>query len=125
MLMQYTGMKPEDIRARYAMMAVANVKKNLALSEIVKAESIKADDAAVEARFEELAKEFNMKVEDVKARIDKEDIENEVAILRAFEVVKNSAKITEKKVTQAELDEILKAKEEKDAEPAEKAEEAP
>lgn len=125
MLMQYTGMKPEDIRARYAMMAVANVKKNLALSEIVKAESIKADDAAVEARFEELAKEFNMKVEDVKARIDKEDIENEVAILRAFEVVKNSAKITEKKVTQAELDEILKAKEEKDAEPAEKTEEAP
>ena len=125
MLMQYTGMKPEDIRARYAMMAVANVKKNLALSEIVKAENIKADDAAVEARFEELAKEFNMKVEDVKARIDKEDIENEVAILRAFEVVKNSAKITEKKVTQAELDEILKAKEEKDAEPAEKTEEAP
>lgn len=121
MLMQYTGMKPEDIRARYAAMAVANVRKNLALNEIVKAEAITADEEAVNARYEELATEFNMKVEDVKARIDEEDIKNEVSILRAFEVVKNSAKITEKTVTAAELDEILSKKAEAD----EKAEEAP
>lgn len=114
MLMQYTGMKMEDIRARYASMAVANVKKNLALSEIVKAEAITADDEAVNARYEELAKDFNMKVEDVKARIDAEDIQNEVSILRAFEVVKNSAKVTEKTVTKAELEEILSKKAEDD-----------
>jgi trigger factor len=107
MLMQYTGMKIEDIRARYALMAVANVKKQLALSEIVKAENIVADDAAIEARFEELAVQFGMKVEDVKARIDVEDIKSEVETLKAFEVVKNSAKVTEKTVTREELEAIL------------------
>ena len=106
-LMQYTGMKMEDIRARYASMAVANVKKQLALSEIVKAENIVADDAAVEARYEELAQQFGMKVEDVKSRIDIEDIKSEVATLKAFEVVKNSAKVTEKTVTREELNAIL------------------
>lgn len=117
MLMQYTGMKMEDIRARYAVMAVSNVKKQLALAEIVKAENIVADDAAVEARFEELAKEFNMKVADVKARIDVEDIKSEVTTLKAFEVVKNTAKVTEKKVTREELEAILSAEAEKKAEP--------
>ena len=107
MLMQYTGMKMEDIRARYSLMAVANVKKQLALAEIVKVEKIEADDAAVEARFEELAVQFGMKVEDVKARIDIEDIKSEVETLKAFEVVKNSAKVTEKSVTREELEAIL------------------
>ncbi len=110
LLMQYTNMKMEEIRARYAMMAVANVRKQLALSEIVKAENITPDDAAVEARFEELAKEFNMKVEDVKARIDIEDIKSEVAVLRAFEVVKNAANVTEKSVTREELQKIMAEK---------------
>ncbi len=118
LLMQYTNMKMEEIRARYAMMAVANVRKQLALSEIVKAENITPDDAAVEARFEELAKEFNMKVEDVKARIDVEDIKSEVAVLRAFEVVKNEALVTEKSVTREELQKIM-------AEKTETAEEKP
>ena len=120
MLMQYTGMKIEDIRTRYAPMAVANVKKQLALSEIVKAENIEADDAAVEARFEELAVQFGMKVEDVKERIDLEDIKSEVATLKAFEVVKNSAKVTEKTVTREELEAILNP-----AAPAEEKEEKP
>ena len=106
-LMQYTNMKMEDIRARYATMAVANVRKQLALAEIVKAEKIEADDASVEARFEELATQFGMKVEDVKARVDVEDIKSEVETLKAFEIVKNSAKVTEKKVTREELDAIL------------------
>ena len=97
----------EDIRARYATMAVANVRKQLALAEIVKAEKIEADDASVEARFEELATQFGMKVEDVKARIDVEDIKSEVETLKAFEVVKNSAKVTEKTVTREELEAIL------------------
>ena len=121
MLMQYTGMKMEDVRARYAMMAVSNVKKQLALAEIVKAENIVADDEAVEARFNELAKEFNMKVEDVKARIDIEDIKSEVATLKAFEVVKNTAKVTEQTVTREELDAILNGKpEEKEEKPKKK-----
>ncbi len=110
MLMQYTGMKMEDIRARYSVMAVSNVKKQLALAEIVKAEKVEAADDKVEARYEELASQFGMKVADVKARIDIEDIRSEVTTLGAFEIVKNAAKVTEKHVTRDELNEIMAKK---------------
>ena len=120
-LMQYTGMKMEDIRARYASMAVANVKKQLALSEIVKAENIVADDAAVEARYEELAQQFGMKVEDVKNRISSEDLAYDVKSIKAFELVRENAKVTEKTVTAEEFEKMNAPKqEEAEEEKAEK-----
>lgn len=42
MILKYTGMKLDDVRARYADMALINVKKQLALEEIVNAEKIEA-----------------------------------------------------------------------------------
>lgn len=117
MLLQYTNMKMEDIRARNAATAVANVKKQLALSEIVKAENIVPDDEAVEARYAELAAQFDAKIDEVKARIDVEDVKDEIAALRAFEVVKNAAEITVKNVTREELNDILNPKDDEAEKP--------
>ena len=105
-LMKYTGMKLEDIRARYADMALINVKKQLALDEIVKLEKIEATDKEVEDKYGEMAKEFGMKVEDVKSRITAEDLAYDVQSIKAFELVKNSAKVDEKKVTLKEFEEM-------------------
>ncbi|MBR4978975.1 MAG: trigger factor [Clostridia bacterium] len=105
-LMKYTGMKLEDIRARYADMALINVKKQLALDEIVKLEKIEASDKEVEDKYGEMAKEFGMKVEDVKSRITAEDLAYDVQSIKAFELVKNSAKVDEKKVTLKEFEEM-------------------
>ncbi len=119
-LMKYTGMKLEDIRARYADMALINVKKQLALDEIVKLEKIEASDKEVEDKYEEMSKEFGMKVEDIKSRITAEDLAYDVQSIKAFELVKSSAKITEKKVTREEFEKMNAPEEPKEEKKTEK-----
>lgn len=106
MILKYTGMKLDDVRARYADMALINVKKQLALEEIVKAEKIEASDEEVEKKYNEMAEQFGMKVEDVKSRISAEDLAYDVKSIKAFELVKENAKITEKSVTAEELEKM-------------------
>ncbi len=122
MILKYTGMKLDDVRARYADMALINVKKQLALEEIVKAEKIEASDEEVEKKYNEMAEQFGMKVEDVKSRISAEDLAYDVKSIKAFEIVKENAKITEKSVTAEELEKMNAAEnaEEKSEEKAEK-----
>ena len=125
MILKYTGMKLDDVRARYADMAHINVKKQLALEEIVKAEKIEASDEEVEKKYNEMAEQFGMKVEDVKSRISAEDLAYDVKSIKAFELVKENAKITEKSVTAEELEKMNAAEnaenaEEKSEEKAEK-----
>lgn len=103
MLVKYTGMKIEDIKARYAQQALLNVKKQLALDEIIKAENIEASDEDIENKYNEMAEQFGMKADDVKARISKEDLASDIKSIKAFELVKDSAKVTEKAVTAQEL----------------------
>ncbi len=103
MLIQYTGMKVEDIKARYADAAKINVTKQLALDEVIKAENIEATDEDIEKKYEEMATQFGMKVEDVKARLGKDDLAMDIKSIKAFELVKDAAKITTKTVTAEEL----------------------
>ena len=106
MIIKYTGMSLDDIRERYTDMATINVKKQLALDEIVKAENIEASEEDVEKKFEEMASQFGMKVEDVKARITAEDLAYDVKSIKAFEMVKDAAKVTDKVVTAEEFDKM-------------------
>ena len=106
MLTKYTGMKVSDIKERYKDQAVINVKKQLAIDEIVKAEKVEASEEEIENKYEEMAQQFGMKVEDVKARITAEDLAEDVKGIKAFELVKNAAKVAEKTVTQEELNKL-------------------
>ena len=119
MLTKYTGMKVSDIKERYKEQAVVNVKKQLAIDEIVKAENVEATEEDIEKKYEEMATQFGMKVEDVKARITSDDLALDVKSIKAFELVKDAAKVTEKTVTQDELnkmnEEALASSEEKPA----------
>ncbi|MBR3995696.1 MAG: trigger factor [Clostridia bacterium] len=103
MLIQYTGMTLDSIKQQYRAIAEVNVKKNLALEEIIKAEAIKATAEDVEKRYEEIANAYNMKVEEVKKSLPSENLEEEVQSIKAFDIVKAAAKVTEKTVTAAEL----------------------
>ena len=128
MILKYTGMSLDDVRARYGDMATINVKKQLALEEIVKAENIEASDEEVEKKYNEMAEQFGMKVEDVKSRISVDDLAYDVKSIKAFELVKENAKITEKAVTAEELEklnapETTEKSEEKPEETEEKPEE--
>ena len=106
MILKYTGISLDDVRARYGDMAIINVKKQLALEEIVKAENIEASDEEVEKKYNEMAEQFGMKVEDVKSRISVDDLAYDVKSIKAFELVKENAKITEKAVTAEELEKL-------------------
>ncbi|MBO4950743.1 MAG: trigger factor [Clostridia bacterium] len=103
MLTKYTGMKASDIKERYKDQAVVNVKKQLAIDEIVKAEKVEASEEDIENKYKEMAEQFGMKVEDVKARITSEDLALDVKSIKAFELVKDAAKVTEKTVTAEEF----------------------
>ena len=103
MLIQYTGMTLDSIKQQYRPIAEVNVKKNLALEEIIKAEAITATAEDVEKRYEEIANAYNMKVEEVKKSLPAENLEEEVQSIKAFDIVKTSAKVTEKTVTAEEL----------------------
>lgn len=120
MILQYTGMTLDDIRARYADVALVNVKKQLALEEIVKAEAIEASDEEVEAKYNEMAEQFGMKAEEIKKRISAEDLAYDVKSIKAFELVKETAEIDEKTMTTEEFEKLnAPAEEEEKAEEAE------
>ena len=106
MLIKYTGMKLEDIRERYTDAAKTNVAKQLAIGEIIKAENVTASDEEIEAKYEEMSKQFGMKAEDVKERISKEDLAEDVKSIKAFELVKDNAKITVKTVSAEEFEKL-------------------
>ena len=96
----------DSIKERYSDMALINVKKQLALEEIVKAENVEASEEEIEKKYEEMAAQFGMKVEDVKSRITAEDLAYDVKSIKAFELVKDNAKVTEKVVTAEEFDKM-------------------
>ena len=75
-----------------------------------------------------MAEQFGMKVEDVKSRISVDDLAYDVKSIKAFELVKENAKITEKAVTAEELEklnapETTEKSEEKSEDTEEKSEE--
>lgn len=113
MLIKYTGMKIEEIKERYADQALMNVKRQLALDEIIKAENIVASDEDIENKYNEMAAQFGMKAEDVKKRITKEDLAEDVKSIKAFEFVKDNAKVTAKTVSAEEFAQMNAPKEEK------------
>ncbi len=122
MLIQYTGMTLDSIKEQYRPIAETNVRKNLALEEIIKAEGVTASAEDVDKRYEEIATAYRMDVEEVKKSLPAENLEEEVCTIKAFDIVKAAAKVTERTVTAEELAAEEAAK--KAAEDAEKGEEA-
>ena len=110
MFLQYTGMKLEDIRARYEKAAQTNVKRQLALAEISKLEDIAVTEEDIGNRYHEMAQQFGMQDDELKKRISEDEIRQDLKITKAFDFVKEHATVTETTVTQAQLEEQEKAK---------------
>lgn len=124
MLIQYTGMTLDSIKAQYRPIAETNVRKNLALEEIIVAEGIAATEEDVEKRYQEIADAYHMDVAEVKKSLPAENLEEEVCSIKAFDLVKDAAAVTERTVTAEQFAAEQKAKEEAAAEEAAPAEEA-
>ena len=93
--LKYSNTSMEDFKATFRPQAEGQVKFRLALEKIVELENIEATEDELNARFEEMAKQYNMEVDAVKKAIPAEELAKDVAVGKAIDLVKENAVITE------------------------------
>lgn len=133
--MKMTGMEEEKLMADAKAPAEGQVRMDLAIAAIVKAEGLEASDEDVEAEYNKMAGQYGMDVENVKKYLNDDVIKEQIVRAKAVELVAAAAvpvkpeevKAEEPKAEETETEEPKPAKpkrtRKKKAEP--KAEEAP
>ncbi len=71
--LQFTGQKPEDFEAQLEKDAKKDITNYFILEEVGKKENLELTDADVEFEYAKLAEQYNMKVEDVKKALEKQN----------------------------------------------------
>jgi len=94
--LKYTNSTVEDFRNTFRPQAEMQVKYRLALEKIVELEKITADEETINKHFQELADQYGVEVDKVKAAIPQAEIEKDIAVGKAIDLVKANAVITEK-----------------------------
>jgi len=132
--MKMTGMEEEKLLADAKVPAEGQVRMDLAIAAIVKAEGLEASDEDVEAEYSKMAGQYGMDVENVKKYLNDDVIKEQIVRAKAVELVAAAAvpvkpeevKAEETKAEETETEEPKPAKpkrtRKKKAEP--KAEEA-
>ncbi|MGN0578524.1 MAG: trigger factor [Ruminiclostridium sp.] len=93
--LKYTGMTLDQFKEGFRKPAEIQVKLRLALEKIAELENIEVDDAALEAEYAKLAEEHKMDVEKVKSVISAESLSKDIKAEKAFDLVKETAEVTE------------------------------
>ncbi len=96
MYLKYTGMTLEGLREDFRPRAERQVKTRLALENIAQTENITASEEEIEAEYAEIAKSYDMSVEDVKPNIDREMLEGDIKLRNAMKLIRDNAVITDK-----------------------------
>ena len=122
--LKMTGTEEASLLAEAKEPAMRQVRMDLAMAAIIKAENITASDEEVEAEYQHMAEQYSMDIEMVKKYLNDEQVRDELISRKAIEVVTSSAKAkkarkTTKKTTKKAEKEAEKETEketEKDAE---------
>lgn len=94
--LKYTGMKADDLRLQLRPRAEKQVKSRLALEKIAELEKIEISEEEINAEIDEIAKNYGMTADDVKARVDSSLISADLKLRNALKLVKEAAVITDK-----------------------------
>lgn len=94
--LKYTGMDKDAFRESMRPQAEKRVKTRLAFEKIIAAEELSVDEEAFEKAYEEMAKQYNIELDQVKQFVKKEDLENDLLFQKVMAFLKDEAKITEK-----------------------------
>ncbi|MBP5597752.1 MAG: trigger factor, partial [Pseudobutyrivibrio sp.] len=81
---------------------------SLVLEAIAKAEKIEASDADVDAKLEEMSKQYGMELEQIKTLVgdnEKESMKKDIAIEKAIELIMDNVKEAAKKKATKNADE--------------------
>lgn len=93
--MKYTGLDKDSIRGQFRPQAERQVKLRLALEKIAELEAIKPEDKDVEDEYKKIADGYKVDPEKVKKVIAREDLEKDIAVEKAFDLVKAKAVVAE------------------------------
>ena len=121
--MKTTGMEESKLIDDAKEPALKQVRMDLAMAAIIKAENIDATDEEVEAEFQKMADQYGMELDTVKKYITADQVKDQLRSRKAIAVVADSAtaaKPEKKSAKKAEADDGEKTAEEGEKKPAKK-----
>ena len=110
--MKYTGMQKDALRGQFRPQAERQVKLRLALEKIAALEEIKPSDEDIEAEYKKIADGYKVEPEKVKKVIPVEDLSKDIAVEKAFDLVKEKAVVAEGEPPKAEDEKAAEEKKE-------------
>ena len=97
MYMKYTGMTIDSFKEQFKPQAESRVKFQLALEKVAALENIVVTDEDLEAEYTKMAEAYKMEVEQVKNTVPADVIKEDLVRTKAFDLVKENAKIVAEK----------------------------
>ncbi len=91
--LKYTGMDMEAFRAGFRPQAERQVKIRLALEKIAQLENIVPTAEEIEQEFKDMAEEYRLDVDKVKAIIPESELVKDIVVEKALDLVRENAKI--------------------------------
>lgn len=85
------GMNFEQVKQQTDEAALSQVRRELALNAVVKAENIEVSEEEIEAEYEKMAKQYSMPVDKMRAAISSIDLSHELRLRKATEMIVKSA----------------------------------
>ncbi|MBR2952733.1 MAG: trigger factor [Clostridia bacterium] len=102
---KYTGMTLDQLRQQMRPQAERQVKVRLALEAIVAKENLTVAEADVDAEFQRISEAYNVPLDQVKSMIKAEDLEKDLLVKAAADLVKEKAVPVAPKAEEAEAKE--------------------
>lgn len=93
--LKYTGVTMDQFRANFTEVAKRQVDLRLALEKIAELENITVSDEDVEKEYADMAEQYKMEADKIKAAVPADAIKNDLKIEKALDFVRDSAKIEE------------------------------
>ena len=93
--LKYTGVTMDQFRANFTEVAKRQVDLRLALEKIAVLEHITVSDEDVEKEYADMAEQYKMEADKIKAAVPADAIKNDLKIEKALDLVRDSAKIEE------------------------------
>ena len=93
--LKYTGVTMDQFRANFTEVAKRQVDLRLALEKIAELENITVSDEDVEKEYADMAEQYKMEADKIKAAVPADAIRNDLKIEKALDLVRDSAKIEE------------------------------
>ena len=93
--LKYIGATMDQFRANFTEVAKRQVDLRLALEKIAELENITVTDEDLEKEYADMAEQYKMDVDKVKAAVPADAVKNDLRIEKALDLVRDSAKIEE------------------------------